>query len=382
MRAAIIVILALALGGPASAAWAQERIPLAVMDLSGQSVDSAAAGALTTEVSNTLSRLRVFRVITREDIKRMLQLEETRQQCSGDADASCMAEIGGALGVDYLVYGSIARIAGTYNLSLVLLDIARAEAANRVSRKITDPRELLGQTEAATKLLVRPLLADKKGFLVVNVEEPGAQVTVDGRLVGVTPLPGRLELSMGAHEVLVEKSGFLTFARTIDVAPNQASVETVTLVPSDAFIEDYRAQAVAMRTAAWTTAGSGAALLVAGAILRMVGDARFDDLVNKGYLTQQASICMAQNPNYNGSDFCATPAGNANDALGTLDSIETQDTVALGLLIGGGVSVVVSTVLFVVGEDPARYEVYGTAGASPSARLQWGPRGGAFALTF
>ena len=101
-------------------AFADNRTPIAVMDLQGRGVDEAASGALTTEVGNTLARLRVFRVITREDIKRMVQLEQTRQQCTGGVDAACMAEIGGALGVDYLVYGEVAKIAvsrsGRYRL--------------------------------------------------------------------------------------------------------------------------------------------------------------------------------------------------------------------------------------------------------------------------
>src|SRR5205814_9635865 len=114
-----------------------------VMDLQSRGVDEAAVGALTTEVSNTLAALRVFRVITREDIKRMVQLQQTKQACTGNIDASCMAEIGGALGVDFLVYGEVAKIADTYSLSLVLLDISKAEAANRVNRRITEARSLL-----------------------------------------------------------------------------------------------------------------------------------------------------------------------------------------------------------------------------------------------
>src|SRR5262249_30765251 len=118
--------------------------------------------------------------------------------------------------VDFLIYGEAAKIAETYSLSLVLLDIQKAEAANRVNRKITETRSLLPDTATATKLLVAPLLEAKKGFLVLDVREKGAKVTVDGRTMGFTPLAGRLELAMGAHEVLIEKEGFLAFARTLD----------------------------------------------------------------------------------------------------------------------------------------------------------------------
>ena len=377
MRAALSWAAVAALSAWAPSLSAQERTPIAVMDLAGRGVDEAAAGALTTEVSNTLAGLRLFQVITREDIKRMLQLEQTRQQCTGDADSSCLAEIGGALGVDYLIYGEVSKIAETYSLSLVLLDISQAQAANRINRKVEAPGALLQETEAAAKLLVQPLLAGKKGFLVLQGAETGATVKLDGRLLGASPLPGRLELGMGTHELLIEKEGFLPWARTLDVAPNQVTVESVAMVPSQAYISEYRDQARAIRTAAWVTAGTGAVLLATGVVLRLIGNARFDDLINKGFITQNATICLEQDPAYNGEDYCPTPTGFTNDALGTIDSIETLDTVALVSLVAGAVSALSATVLFLAGENPDRYDAYGETGAA-AARLQTftiGPNG-------
>lgn len=379
MRCLLIATLTVAL--PASA-LAQEKLPIAVMELAGRGVDAAAAGALTTEVSNTLASLRVFRVITREDIKRMLQLEQTKQQCTGTVDAACMAEIGGALGVEYLVYGEVAKIADTYSLSLVLLDINKAQAANRANKKIADARDLLDETELSTKLLVQPLLADKKGFLIVEAREAGAKVTLDGRLVGVTPLPGRLELAMGAHEMVVEKEGFLVFAKTIDVSPNQANVEQVSLVPSQEFIESYQSSAELTRIFAWTTAGLGAVLVGTGLVLRLVGDARFDDLVAKGYITQQAAVCAESNPNYNGSDYCPTPRGYENGVVDDINSIETSDSLALAAAITGGASALVSVFLFLTGEDPGRYKSYGTSTQPATEALFLMPGGAGFSTTF
>jgi TolB-like protein len=337
---------------------ADTRTPIAVMDLQGRGVDEAAAGALTTEVSNTLATLRVFRVITREDIKRMVQLQQTKQACTGNIDAACMAEIGGALGVDFLIYGEAAKIAETYSLSLVLLDIQKAEAANRVNRKITEARALLPDTASATKLLVQPLLESKKGFLVLDVREKGAKVTVDGRTIGFTPLPGRLELAMGAHEVLIEKEGFLAFARTIDVQPNQATVEPIGMVPSQEFIDHYEAGASRLRIIAWIAAGAAVALAGTAAVLKLVDDARFDDLKNKRYL-EQGSSCADLNPSYNGTDFCPTSLGYQNNVVDKVSSIERTDTIALGALFAALASGLVSAYLFATGDAPGRYEAYG-----------------------
>jgi hypothetical protein len=339
---------------PDAAAAADRRVPIAVMDLTARGVDPAAAGALGTEVSNALDELRVFRVITREDIKRMLQLEQTRQQCTGDADAACLAEIGGALGVDYLVYGEVARVAETYSSSLVLLDIAAAEAVNRANAKIEDVGRLLEATEQATRRLVQPLLAGKKGFLVLEAREAGAEVRVDDQLVGVTPLGGRLELAMGPHEVRVEKEGFLVWAKTVDLEPGQPTVAEVALVPSQSYLSAYAARARATRTAAWVTAGAGVVLAGAGAAFALVADARFDDLVGRGWLTRDPSACAI--PGSASGALCPTTTGFENDVLSEVDEVETFDAIAVGALIAGGVSAVASAVLFATGDDPGRYD--------------------------
>ncbi|CAN0589195.1 unnamed protein product, partial [Laminaria digitata] len=132
------------------------------------------------------------------------------------------------------------------------------------------------------------------------------------------------------------------------------------MVPSQAFIDDYASRNRVIRTSAWATAGLSAVMLGTGLTLKLVSDARFDDQVTRGYLSQNPNICSAQNPNYNGSDFCPTPTGYANDVVGTLDSIETQDSLALAAVITGAVSAVASAVLFLMSEDPDRYESYGT----------------------
>ena len=49
------------------------------------------------------------------------------------------------------------------------------------------------------------------------------------RIVGVTPL-GRMELAGGPHTLRVIKSGFVTWARDIQVDPNQPTVVEAGLV--------------------------------------------------------------------------------------------------------------------------------------------------------
>jgi hypothetical protein len=64
------------------------------------------------------------------------------------------------------------------------------------------------------------------GRLEVTSEPGDARVTVDGRLVGVTPVP-RVDLDVGRHAVVVERQGYEPYVGAIAiVAGRAASLET------------------------------------------------------------------------------------------------------------------------------------------------------------
>jgi tetratricopeptide (TPR) repeat protein len=54
-------------------------------------------------------------------------------------------------------------------------------------------------------------------FLLVRVDQPGAEVRVDGKLVGRTPLAEPLLLALGDHEVEVTLRGFANQQRRVNL---------------------------------------------------------------------------------------------------------------------------------------------------------------------
>lgn len=74
-----------------------------------------------------------FESIGPEDINALLGLEKTKEAVGCD-DASCIAEIGGALGVDYLVTGKIAAIEKATALTLKLIDVRKSKVLARTSQ--------------------------------------------------------------------------------------------------------------------------------------------------------------------------------------------------------------------------------------------------------
>jgi hypothetical protein len=73
-------------------------------------------------------------------------------------------------------------------------------------------------------------LAGKTGSLSLHVEEPGADVLLDGKPLGTSPLALLSRVAVGGHEIQVTKAGFVPFASHVDVAPDVKATVDVTLV--------------------------------------------------------------------------------------------------------------------------------------------------------
>lgn len=72
-------------------------------------------------------------------------------------------------------------------------------------------------------------LGELTGNLSIRVNETGAQVSVDGKVVGTTPVAALMRVTLGGHKVQVTKEGFLPFEQSPSVAANGKSIVDVTL---------------------------------------------------------------------------------------------------------------------------------------------------------
>jgi hypothetical protein len=73
-----------------------------------------------------------FDAMGRDDINAILGLDRMRS-ATGCDEVSCMTELGGALGVDYLVAGNAALLDGMPVITLKLLHVAKARAISRAN---------------------------------------------------------------------------------------------------------------------------------------------------------------------------------------------------------------------------------------------------------
>jgi TolB-like protein len=106
---------------------------LAFIELTpGADVSKEVAQAAGEQLVVALAETGKFDVITKGDVKAILGYE-AQAQLLGCGEASCMVDLGGALGAAYLVSGSLARLGGQLQLVLSLIDVSKATVGRRVA---------------------------------------------------------------------------------------------------------------------------------------------------------------------------------------------------------------------------------------------------------
>jgi hypothetical protein len=375
MRLAAAAALAVLL--PAAAA-AQPKPRIAVLDFSANGASRELASAAGGVAANELDRLGAFHVVTSEAIRSMLAFEKQRQML-GCTDAGCMAELGGALGVDWLVTGKVTRLpaAGgvpeTLSLDLTLTSVRRGQREGSVIETARSEAELMGRIGRAAQRLVQRILAGRTGRLVVTSAEAGAVVKLDDQVKGTTPLRGGVVLPAGPHALAVEKQGFVSFQKDVQVEAGKVVEERATLVPSPDFVRAYESRQRKLRAGAWISTGVAAVGLVSAAILQVSAAGLYGSESTPGtFLYDRRRL----------QDGIEVEGGvNLRSQAASLKSrIETRQTWSYVAGGAGAVAAAAATWLWIAGDDPGRYAGFAEAGA----RLDVAPApgGGVAALSF
>jgi hypothetical protein len=185
-----------------------------------QGVQDDAAALLSTHMVSKVREAGMFtRVVSTSEMKTALSFEAQKQLNNCDS-TGCMAEIAGALGVDFILVGELGRLGGTWLLSLTIIDARTGLSSGSVSRSVE------GLSEAALITAVEKALAD-----VLKVFSTGAAATV-GK---VAPAPEEVaaspDSSEGSHParraLMVAGAGALALAGAAGVGFLVAGVATV-----------------------------------------------------------------------------------------------------------------------------------------------------------
>jgi TolB-like protein len=149
MRSRLIVIL-LALSSPL--AWAQTKPKMVVMPLQPmRGIDKDMATLLTEMLTTQAGNLGKYEVMSANDVQALLGLEKMKDAVGCD-DIACAAQIGGALGAEFLLTGTLGKLAGQLVVSFSLYDSREMKVVRRAQVSVED-REALYANGIATALL-------------------------------------------------------------------------------------------------------------------------------------------------------------------------------------------------------------------------------------
>lgn len=133
------------------------KTKILVLDLEGSGIDEDQAELVNGTIAQTLSPFGGLEVFTTNDIRRVTDLEAQKQAMGCDAD-SCLAEIAGAMGAQYVIFGRLGVLGDRVLVQLNLFDAVKAEPVARQEVRGKDLGEVVDRMGPAVKELTRSLL--------------------------------------------------------------------------------------------------------------------------------------------------------------------------------------------------------------------------------
>ncbi len=196
------------------------QISFAVFDLKPQGLSQETAGNLTQVLAGELKQIEGASVIGRDDVASLLELESEKARMDCATEMDCLAEIGGALGVDKLVVGTAGKLGESYLISLRLIDVNAGRVDSRVNESL---KGLEDQLIPAVRFAGRRLLGleqrDQPGTLYLTGSEKAAKVYLDDEELGQLPLKPIAALAAGRHSLRISKDGYFDWRTDFYVEP-------------------------------------------------------------------------------------------------------------------------------------------------------------------
>jgi hypothetical protein len=247
---------------------------IAVWRLDALGLEAELVTRLEALFRSELDRLAKHPLPSRRDMDAAVGKDRKLRECTGED--KCLTAIGAKVGVDVVVTGSVAALGDSYILNIKAVDVKTGKQLRRIE---TDPLrgspdELIDAVRVAAYSLLAP--DQLYGSIVVLSDLVGATVTLDGKAVGKTPLPGALaKQPLGKHTLRVEAKGYIAFEEQVDVRFQKSTRVVVRLAAEQPVIDPgdgtprvvVRDEPRPWYTSKWAYVGAGALAVTLGAVI-------------------------------------------------------------------------------------------------------------------
>jgi hypothetical protein len=199
-----------------------QKLSVAVMDLKPTGISKDTAQNLTQVLSVEIKKIEGTKVVARDDLVAMLLLEKDKRLLGCD-DTSCMAEIGGALGVDKLIAGTVGKLADSFVTTLRLIDVRNIKVESRVTEAYKGAEDQLIRAVRHAGRRLFGIQPGQGGKLAISASQEGATVIIDGDEIGSLPMPPSEVDNVGRHVIQVVKDGYLGWQSEVYVDPGETT---------------------------------------------------------------------------------------------------------------------------------------------------------------
>jgi len=208
---------------------------ISVLDFQANGISLNEALVLTNRFRAELVQLKEYSVIERAAMEEILK-EQGFQQ-SGCVTDECVVEVGQLLGAQQMVGGSIGHISNVYTITARVIDVQSGEIINVTTYDHEgDIGSLLktGMRRVALDLFSKQEVASvsavlNTGGLFVTTDPKGAELIVDNRKMGYTPLMIE-KLGIGNHRIQLKMSGYMSQSHNIVIATDRIDSLDVKMV--------------------------------------------------------------------------------------------------------------------------------------------------------
>lgn len=212
----------------------------AMKPLESLGMEKTATNRVTKALARQMAQVPEVTLAPLAHVQKFLKSRDGAPYAQCEGDLSCIYKLGSLVGAPLMVTGDLSGLARGYVLFLRLTSPDRQEVLRTVS--VVHDGEAAKEAAVLKEAAYRLLAPEKfQGTVTFTIDVPGAQVYLNGQLLGKSPIPAR-QVQAGTHALRVTHPSYHDSLRFIDVAFEESTTIKVSLTMYPIIAEELHAK--------------------------------------------------------------------------------------------------------------------------------------------